>query len=245
MRSWKSSLLLALTTTVCLIGPPQILAGHAGQPNIRGRILGQEKLFPVVYLEAAKPDAHRWTWREPSSAVDAKFRGLTANAPRDVCIAATSSQGSGPQEPVLMKISGGRIVPTTIAVAPKTKLVFKNNDPFPHKAYLVGGKGFNPEVMAPSGQREWTAPDGSGRYEFRDELFPSVRTFVVVDPQVVQVAYPGRDGVFVFALPSGDYVLKAFFNGKRVGKTSSVVAKDRGVFELKEPMNLGEGADGQ
>lgn len=216
---------------------------HAVTPNVRGRIIGQEKLLPEVYAEAAKPDAHRWTWREPSPAVEAKFRALSANAPRDVCIAATSAQSAPPQEPVLMKISGGRVVPTTIAVSPKTKLVFKNVDPFPHRPYVVGQKTFVAETVAPNATREWAAPDGNGRYEIRDELFPSVRTWVVVDPQVMAVAYPGRDGSFAFALPGGDYVLKAYFGGKRVGKGVSAVAKDRGVFELKEPLNLAEGGD--
>lgn len=216
---------------------------HAVTPNIRGRISGQDKLLPEVYGEAAKPKANRWTWREPSPAVEAQFRVLSANVSRDVCIAATSANSAGPQEPVLMKISGGRIVPTSLAVSPKTKLVFKNLDPFPHKAYIVGNKGFNAEIILPNGTREWTAPDGNGRYEIRDELFPSVRTWVVVDPQVLQVAYPGRDGAFAFALPAGDYVLKAYFGGKRVGKATSAVAKDRGTFELKEPLNLGEGGD--
>lgn len=217
--------------------------GNAVTPNVRGRISGQEKLLPEVYAEAAKPDAHRWTWREPSPAVEAKFRALTANLSRDVCIAATASQAAPPQEPVLMKISGGRIVPTTIAVSPKTKLVLKNVDPFPHKPFIVGNATFAADAIAPNGTREWTAPDGGGRYEFRDELFPSIRTVVVVDPQVVAVAYPGRDGGFAFALPSGDYVLKAYFGGKRVGKSASAIAKDRGTFELKEPLNLGEGGD--
>ncbi len=239
MRSRKFAPLAAsLAVALALAG-----TGHAVTPNIRGRVLGQEKLLPEVYAEAAKPDAHRWTWREPSPAVEAKFRVLSANVPRDVCIAATSAAGAAPQEPVLMKISGGRIVPTTIAVSPKTKLVLKNVDPFPHRAYIVGAKGFAAEVIAPNATREWAAPDGSGKYEIRDELFPSVRTTVVVDPQVVAVAYPGRDSVFAFALPAGEYVLKAYFNGKRVGKGVGVAAKDRGTFELKEPLNLAEGGD--
>ncbi|MBK8217418.1 MAG: hypothetical protein IPK71_27135 [Myxococcales bacterium] len=239
MRPRKLSLLLAgLAVALGLSG-----IAHAVNPNIRGRVSGQDKLLPDVYAEAAKPKANRWTWREPSPAVEAQFRTLSANLSRDVCIAATSASTAGPQEPVLMKITGGRIVPTTLAVSPKTKLVLKNLDPFPHKAYIVGNKGFSAEVIQPNGTREWTAPDGNGRYELRDELYPSVRTWVVVDPQVLQVAYPGRDGAFAFALPAGDYVLKAYFGGKRVGKSTSVVAKDRGTFELKEPLNLAEGGD--
>jgi hypothetical protein len=37
--------------------------------------------------------------------------------------------------------------------------------------------------------------------------------------------------------------LKPYFQGKRVGKSTSVVAKDRGTFEIKDPLNLAEGGD--
>ena len=90
-------------------------------------------------------------------------------------------------------------------------------------------------------RREWTA-SGAGRFEFRDELFPSVRTFVVVDPGVVDVAYPGHDGAFAYsALPQGEYVLKAFFQGKVVGKPVSVTVKGSQLVDLKEALNVGEG----
>ena len=39
------------------------LAGTAFAGSVRGRIAGQEKLIPDVYVEASKSDAHRWTWR--------------------------------------------------------------------------------------------------------------------------------------------------------------------------------------
>ena len=43
--------------------------------------------------------------------------------------------------------------------------------------------------------------------------------------------------------PGGQYVLKAFFNGKAVGKQINFTAKDRGVVELKEPLKLDEGTE--
>lgn len=213
------------------------LAFAAG-PNVRGRIKDQEKLVRDVYAEAASPESHRWSWREPSPSVQSQYRTLSANPSREVCIAATNNSGGGSQDPVLMTVTGGRIVPTTIVVGPNRRLVFKNFDPFPHKIFIPGQKSFSAEEIKPDAQREWTAP-GPGRYEFRDELFPSVKTYVVVDPQVVAIAYPGKDGAFGFSLPKGDYVLKAFFSGNPVGKPVAVVATDRGV-DLKEPFGLEE-----
>jgi len=142
-----------------------------------------------------------------------------------------------------MKVTGGRVFPTTIVVSPGTPLAFKNYDPFIHRLYVVGNATFKAQDMAPNAVRSWSA-SGPGKYEIRDELFPSVRTFVIVDPQVVQVAYPGRDGAFGLTLPAGEYVLKAFFGGKQVGKPTPVNAKEKSTVELKDPLNV-SGAAGE
>jgi hypothetical protein len=219
-------------------------AGQANAPNVKGKIAGYEKLVPEVYADAAKPEARRWTWREPSPSVDPKFRTLSANPSRDICIAATTSANQEQQQ-FLMTVTGGRVFPTTIVVTPNTQLTFKNFDPFKHRIYIASATGqrlLQPDDLQPNAVRTWAA-QGPGRYEVRDELYPSVRTFIVVDPQVVGVAYPGRDGAFSFALPTGDYVLKAFFNGRSIGKQINFTAKDRGIVELKEPLKLDEGTE--
>jgi hypothetical protein len=232
----RATLATGLLSAIALLS----LTGRAGAPNVKGKISGQEKLIPDVYAEAAKPDSKRWTWREPSTSVDAKFRPLSAHPSRDICIVATSSANQPPQEPIRMTVTGGRVFPTTIVVSPGTQLVFKNFDPFPHRLYGIGQATLKPEDLQPNGVRSWTAP-GQGKFEIRDELFPSVRTFVIVDQQVVASVFPGRDGAFGFAVPNGDYVLKAFFNGHQVGKGMAVTAKDKAV-ELKEALNVGEAA---
>jgi plastocyanin len=229
-RAILSAVLVALTA-----------AGASFAGPLKGRISGQEKLIPDVYAEAAKPDAHRYAWREPSPTVRGEFRALFANPSRDICIAAVESAAAPAHEPILIKITGGRTIPTTIAVSPGTRLAFENRDPFPHRLFQVGSTTWHAEVINPTARREWTAT-GAGRFEFRDELFPSVRTFVVVDPGVVDVAYPGHDGAFAYgALPPGDYVLKAFFQGKVVGKPVAVTVKGSLLVDLKEPLNVGEG----
>jgi hypothetical protein len=208
--------------------------------SVRGRISGQDKLLPDVYVEAAKADAHRFTWREPSPTVRAEFRNLSANPSRDVCIAAFSSANQPTHEPILVKVTGGHTIPTTLVVPPGTRLSFENRDPFPHRLYNVGNDAWKAEDTNAGGRREFTAV-AAGRLEFRDQLFPSVRMYVVVDPQVVDIAFPGRDGSFGMNLPGGEYVLKAFFNGKQVGRAVSVTAKEKGNIDIKEPLNVGDG----
>jgi hypothetical protein len=45
-------------------------------------------------------------------------------------------------------------------------------------------------------------------------------------------------------LPSGEFVLKAYFGGKQVGRAVNVVSKDR-TLELRDPLNVGEAPDGK
>src|SRR4029078_2638204 len=84
--SMRKRVALGVLTAVALLS----VAGHAGAPNVKGKITGQAKLVPEVYAEAANPEARRWTWREPSPSVASQFRTLSANPSRDLCIAATS-----------------------------------------------------------------------------------------------------------------------------------------------------------
>jgi hypothetical protein len=218
-------------------------AGSALAGQVKGHIDGQQKLIPDVYLEAAKPEAHRYTWREPSPTVRQDFRVLSGNPSRELCIAAMSGTNAPPHEPILIKITGGRTIPSTIVVSPGTHLAFENRDPFPHRLYIPGSASWKPEVINPAARREWSAPNGGGRFEFRDELFPSVRSYVVVEPAVMEIAYPGRDGAFFMSLSAGEYTLKAYFNGRQVGKPLNVTSKEKVTVDIKDALNVGEGAD--
>jgi hypothetical protein len=215
------------------------IATTAPAAQVRGKIAGAEKLIPDVYTENARTGEHHYTWREASSSVRPEFRALSANPSRDICIAAISTGAAPAHDAIQITVTGGHTIPTTIAVSPQTKLLFVNHDPFSHRLYMVGGDSFKETETTPGGSRDWTAP-GAGRYEFRDRLAPTVRFFVVVDPGVVEVVYPGHNGTFAFReLATGDYFLKAFFNGKQVGKPVQAVAT-RGTVELKEPLTLEE-----
>src|SRR5262249_6533080 len=92
-------------------------SGRAGPPTVKGKSSGYETLTPEVYAEASKPEARRWTWREPSPSVAAQFRALSANPSRDICIAATTGANQEKQE-FRMTVTGGRVFPTTIVVTP-------------------------------------------------------------------------------------------------------------------------------
>jgi hypothetical protein len=221
------------------------LAATAWGGQVKGRIDGQETLIPAVFVEAAKPDSHRFAWREPSPTVRAEFRALTANPSRDICIAALSATPPPPHDPILVRITGGRTIPTTLVVSPGTRLSFENHDPFPHRLFIVNSTVWRAETIDSGRHRDWSAPPGQGRYEIRDELFPSVRSYVVVEPQAVDVAFPGRDGAFALSLAAGEYTLKAYFDGRQVGRAVSVTSKEKQLVELKDPLPVGGGTEGK
>jgi plastocyanin len=211
--------------------------------QVKGRIVGADKLMNAVWNEAKEVAAHRFTWREPSPTVRAEFRNLFAFAPKEVCIAAVASaEQKAASVPLLVTVGGGRTTPVTLVVAPGTRLHFENHDPFPHKLYAVGQTTFPAAEQASMAARDWTAP-GPGKYEIRDELSPSVRSWVVVDPNVAAVTFPARDGSFVFGdLPPGEYTVKAFFEGAPVGTPKPLVVGN-GNMDMKEPLPVAQAAD--
>ena len=208
------------------------LSGYALAGPVKGKIVGGDKLTPEVYVESARVDSHRWTWRESTAA-----RPPSANLSREVCVAALGGAG-GPLEPQTVRITGGRTVPTTLVVSPGTRVSFVNRDPFQHRLFIPGNAAWHADTTNANSSREWTAPIGEGRFEFRDELFPSVRTVIVVDPQVAKVTFPSSDGTFQFDnLPPGEYVLKVFFGGKALAQ-ASVAVRDKAPIELRDVLNV-------
>src|SRR5450755_3734864 len=121
-----------LAIAALVLGSGTLLAA-GGPSGVKGRVTGWEKLLPQVYADVARPDSHRFTWREPSPTVKQDFRKLSANVSRDVCVAAFGAGAAQPHEPKGVKVTGGRATPATIVLSPGSRLSFKNDDPFPHQ----------------------------------------------------------------------------------------------------------------
>ena len=81
---------LAPGLAVSVLGALALLttSGNANPPNVKGKISGFEKLVPEIYMETAKPDSRRWTWREPSPSVAVTW---TVYAP--VCVGMNRNVG--------------------------------------------------------------------------------------------------------------------------------------------------------
>jgi hypothetical protein len=214
------------------------LAGNAAPAAVKGKVVGWEKLVPPQYTDATKIDAHRYTWREPSPTVKSDFRKLSANVSRDVCVAAFISGTAQPHDGKIIMVTGGRATPSTIVVAPGSRLVFKNADPFPHTLYEVGNASWAANPTAPGSSRDWSGTS-QGVHEIRDQLFPSVAMHIVVEPSAAEFAFPDHEGAFSMALPPGEYSFKVYFDGKLVSKPIEGIKLGEKGVEIKEPIAVG------
>ena len=208
------------------------------EPRVRGRLEGYRLLQNPVWSEARDPKAHGYSFREPVPTVRADFRRLYPHIPKELCVAALAATPQKAQPTAtLIRVGGGRTTPVTIVVAPGTKLVFKNTDPFKHRLYAVGQKLFTANDTAQGATREWTVPE-PGVYEIRDEAAPSLRMWVVSEPLVAAIAYPSLKGDFAVPVEQpGEYRIRAYFAGKAIGPELPVTIAAADV-EIKGPIRL-------
>jgi hypothetical protein len=127
----------------------------------------------------------------------------------------------------------------TIVVPPGTQLQFQNTDPFKHRLFIPGNASFAANDTVKGGIRGWTVA-GPGVYEIRDELAPSLRMFVIAEPNVAGMAYPSLKGEFVLTVAeTGDYTIQAYFSGKKVGPARQV-RLEGGDLDLKDPIKVAD-----
>jgi hypothetical protein len=217
-----------------LTAAPQV----ADAANVRGRIGGFRLLQNPVWAEAKNPDRQGYSFREPVPTVRAEFRRPYPHIPKELCIALLAPAAQKPSGmATLVRVGGGRTTPVTIVTTPGTKLVFQNTDPFKHRLYAVGYKTFSPADTGRGATREWSVPE-PGVYEIRDELAPSLRMWIVSEPNVAAIAYPSMKGEFALAAEAeGEYRLQAFFAGKKVGPEVPVKVAG-GDVEIKAAINV-------
>jgi hypothetical protein len=210
---------------------------------IKGKIQGGDTLLNQVLVEASDPSKHRYTFRIRSTSSGEQAKRPTAHLPKELCIAALKKEGAGAPRgaPVMMGVSGGRTSPVTVVVAEGQAIQFVNHDPFPHKLFDTSGGGLGPEEMKPGASRSWKPPK-AGSYEIRDKLFPSVRSWIVVEPRTAQVAFPTLAGDYLMRdLEAGQYELVGYFMGKPTGKPLAIEVKaGKDEQEIKEPLSVGE-----
>jgi plastocyanin len=214
--------------------------------SAKGRIAGGQHLLNPVWNEAKDPKNHRYTFRMPSTTVNKNAIKLSAYLPKELTVVALSADAAPTKStPYPVHVSGGRTTPVTVVVSAGQNVQFINDDPFTHKLYSTkesGGK-LGPEATRTGQQRTWQPP-GVGVYEVRDENFPSLRTWVVVEPRAAGVGYPNFKNEFIVAdLMPGAYELQAYFSGKPVGDPLKITLRPGpDVQQIPQPLKVGKSA---
>ncbi len=192
--------------------------------TIKGKVEGGRKLFNPVWLEAATPSNHRYTFRQPSTTVGSAAKKLSAYLPKELAVVALGDGAQPSSTPVQIHVSGGRTDPVTIVIPVGQNIQFVNDDPFPHQLYdtKLVKDGLGKEATKSGGQRVWKPP-AAGVYEIRDVLFPSVRSWVVVEAKAVATGRVNFKGEFaVPGLAPGAYELQGYHAGKKVGASLKI-----------------------
>ncbi|HEX6274128.1 MAG TPA: hypothetical protein VFZ53_13865 [Polyangiaceae bacterium] len=217
-----------------------LVPASAEAARITGRVDGFRNLLNPVWADARDPKQHGYSFREPVPTVRAEYRRLFPHPPKEICIAAIAA---GPQKAggaVELRVGGGRTTPVTIVVAPGTLLRFQNTDAFKHRLYGVNIKTFQAADTPRGGKREWTVPE-PGVFEIRDELAPSLRTWIIAEPNVAAIVYPSQKGDFSLTVAEpGDYTVQAFFAGKKVGPALPVTVAGGDVDITRSPLKVGD-----
>jgi hypothetical protein len=217
-----------------------LVPASAEAARINGRIDGFRNLLNPVWADSRDPKNHGYSFSEPVPTVRAEFRRLFPHVPKEICVAAIAATPQKAGGAIEIRVGGGRTTPVTIVVAPGTLLRFQNTDPFRHRLYGVDIKTFQPADTPRGGKREWTVTE-PGIFEIRDELAPSLRTWVIADPNVAAIVYPSLKGDFSLTVAEpGDYTVQAFFAGKKVGPAVPVTVAGNDVDITRSPLKVGD-----
>lgn len=213
-------------------------SSSAEAAKVKGRIENWRNLINPVWSDAKEAKKHGYSFREAVPTVRSEFRVLFPHIPKELCIAAIGTAKQKAVPAVLIRVGGGRTTPVTLVVPPGTQLQFQNTDPFKHRLYGVGISAFAPNDTIKGGVRSWSVA-GPGAFEIRDQLAPSLRMWVIGEPNVAAIAYPSMKGEFALTVAEpGEYTVQAFFAGKKVGPAKAVKIDGGDVDISKEPIKV-------
>jgi hypothetical protein len=217
--------------------------GAARAGDLKARVTGSEHLRPSALASATAADKKLYTLREFDPLVPAKYTTIAAKADKDVTLAI---YGAGDKTAFglgqVIRLAGGRAVPSTVVLPAGVQIFFRNDDPFLHH---INGPDLSRDLKP--GESHKVEPKGKLSV-YTDSLIPSVKVFVVVDegasPPVIANRWPNPDGSLrIQEMADGEYTIKAYFEGQaKTAVTFKVPTK--GSVDLKEPIVVGTAASG-
>lgn len=220
-----------VAVALALLLPLALSMGAARAGDLKARVTGFENLRPSALASATAADKKLFTLREFDPLVPPKYTTITAKPDKDITLAIygagdKSAFGLG----AVIRLAGGRAVPSTVVIPPGVPIFLRNDDPFIH--HIVG-----PDLSRDlrPGESHKLEPKGK-LLTFTDTLVPSVKAWVVVEDGVIANRWPNPDGTIRIAdMADAEYSIKAFFEGTPKS-TVTFKVPPKGSVELKEPI---------
>jgi len=169
-------------------------------------------------------------WRVPNGAIPTVDPVVAPARDLVVVLEPTSGQAGAPAgETRTIEIKGSRLEPSVVAVTPRTKVRFSNQDPFVHELVCAENPSMAqvPPVPPERGIGDFSF-DQPGVYEIRDRRMPHLVGHVVVvstplsaNPQPTD--QPGGASFSFQDVQPGAYALKVFFDGRWVAEQPVVI----------------------
>ena len=208
-----------------------LLAGSAAHAagELKARLVGFEGLRPSVYAAASASGNHLYTLREFDPLVPAKFNAVCADPEDDLTLAVYGPGDAAFGAGQTIRLAGARALPATVVVPQGTAVLFRNDDPFVHH---IVGPGIDNDLKP--GESHKVQPKGKGTFVFTDSMFPSVKSWVVVDDGVIADRFASQDGAVKIALEGNEYTLKVFFEGAQKGAVNNFKVADKGTSDAKD-----------
>jgi hypothetical protein len=203
-------------------------------PARAGDVRGQLVLGSVRESAPVKPPRAAYNWELENGVKELMPTRVAAQ--RELAVVLLGP-GSKPGEAMEVAVSGGALLPSTLALHAGTTLKIRNDDEIGHELYAQGLDGFSAEATSPGAMRSihLTKP---GNWPLLDRLAAHARAYLYVFSDLVASAKVEASGSFSFSdVPAGKYELKVLRGGS-VLATKSVEVSDKPL--TLDPLTLGE-----
>jgi plastocyanin len=198
------------------------LTKDAWAADVRGQLL------LGAYKPAPPPKGPRpaFNW-ELDNGVKEVLRDRVS-AQRELAVVLVGAGDSKLPEQIEVSLSGGTLLPSTLAVRAGTTVRIRNDDEIGHELYAEGLDGFSAEATSPNAIRSVHLKT-PGTWPLRDKLAPHARAQLHVLPDLIAVAKVDSSGAYAFVdVAPGKYTLKVLHGANTVA-SKEVVVEDKAL----------------
>lgn len=172
-------------------------------------------------------------WRVPNGAVATTEYQIEPSRDLAVVLETVGAEGAPPAgQPRVVKLEGGSLNPSVVAITPHTKVRFRNTDAFVYELECPENSQMQNTAPLSPGNQVDIAFDEEGVFMITDRRLPHLVGWVVVTNSTMfrnpEQAKQGAPATFSFEdVQPGNYKVKVFFAGDWVAEQQVEVAEDQ------------------